>query len=108
MREASEFLRGLLIRFRLSEKIEIDNLRGYPAERVEQLCALLSELARGCHKLGHQTEAGDIIVRPDPLRDGFYDVEAGGRAFYIHTNPVSGKILLLATWRQHAAPSKDS
>ncbi|MFQ5817649.1 MAG: hypothetical protein ACE5H2_06815 [Terriglobia bacterium] len=96
------------MRFRPSHPIDIDNLRGYPVERVDQLRALLSELTRACREPDRGMEGSDIIVRPDPRRDGFYDLEVDGRVFYIHVSPVNGKILLLATWHHEAAPSLDN
>ena len=66
-----------------NDDIHIEDLRSHPAETV---AALESLLARGAR------------ISPDPKRAGFYEVEGGGRTYYIHKSPVTGKILLLATW----------
>ncbi len=73
---------------RRPQDIEIDNRHGYPAEMVEQLRSLLVGL----------TASGDTVVRPDPHRPGLYDLEAADRVIYIYVSPVSGKVLLLASW----------
>ncbi len=65
----------------------VDNVRNYPAEIVNELEQLL--LAGGA-------------ARPDPRRDGFYDLENHGRTFFIHISPITGRVLLLATWFRSA------
>ena len=69
---------------RLSGDRKIENLRGYHPEIVAQL---RTSLATGAQAI------------PDPRRQGFYDVRGGGQVFFIHISPVSGTIMLLATWR---------
>ena len=69
-------------------KLTIENLRNYPSEVVERLRGLLT--------------AG-VNARPDPRRKAFYDVEDGRRVFFIHISPVSGNVMLLATWCEEAA-----
>ena len=66
-----------------NNEIEIEDLRNHPAEMVATLRKFL---------------AGGAKVAPDPKREGFYEVESGALSYYIHVSPVSGKILLLATW----------
>ena len=61
----------------------IENLRRYPAPLIDRLAALLQS--------GAEAEA-------DAGRAGFYDVAEGSRVYYIHISPVSGRVLLLATW----------
>lgn len=68
---------------RLTSNVTIENLRRYPSEFVERLRSLLREGAR---------------ASADPKRRGFYDLEDDGRVFYIHISPVSGRVMLLATW----------
>ncbi|MBZ5503262.1 MAG: hypothetical protein LAN59_13680 [Acidobacteriia bacterium] len=70
--------------------IEIEDLRNHSAEIVATLRKLL---------------AGGAAIHPDPKREGFYEVESGALTHYIHVSPVSGKILLLATWRRAEAPA---
>jgi hypothetical protein len=62
---------------------KIENLRMYHPEIVDQLRALLATGAR---------------ATPDPRRPNFYDVYDGRRVFFIHISPVSGTVMLLATW----------
>jgi hypothetical protein len=63
----------------------VDNLRNYPAEIVNELEELL--LWGGS-------------ARPDPKRKGFYDLENHERTFFIQISPITGKVVLLATWRK--------
>jgi hypothetical protein len=67
----------------LRDDIRIEDLRSHPAETVAALESLLAAGAR---------------ISPDPKREGFYEVEGGARTYYIHVSPVTGKVLLLATW----------
>ncbi len=68
---------------RLNGNPTIENLRNYPAELVDKLGALL---------------AAGVQAHADPRRKNFYDVENGSRVFFIHVSPISGKVMLLATW----------
>ena len=70
--------------------IEIEDLRNHPAETVAALRKLL---------------AGGATINPDPKRKGFYEVESPALTHYIHVSPVSGKVLLLATWPRADAPA---
>jgi len=63
----------------------VDNLRNYPVEIVKELEELL--LWGGS-------------ARPDPKRKGFYDLENYERKFYIQISSITGKVVLLATWRK--------
>ena len=74
-----------------SGKLIIENLRHYPAELVEKLHRLLAQ---------------GVEAQPDPRRKGFYDLDSGTRVFFIHISPVSGNVILLASWlkeREQAA-----
>jgi hypothetical protein len=42
---------------------------------------------------------------PDPHRQGFFEVQNGTSVYYIHLSPVSGKVMLLATWLKEAQPA---
>lgn len=68
---------------RIDEQLSIDNLNSYPTEIVGQLEELLTS---------------GVAARLDPKRENFYEVESAGRVFYIHASPVTGKVMLLATW----------
>lgn len=74
----------------LSGRPIVENLRNYPASVVERLGALLAEGA---------------VAEPDFQRKGFYDVKDGDRVFFIHISPVSGKVMLLASWLEETSPS---
>jgi hypothetical protein len=74
----------------LSGKPIVENLRNYPPSAVERLRALLTDGA---------------VAEPDIQREGFYDVKDGDRVFFIHISPVSGKVILLASWLEETLPS---
>jgi hypothetical protein len=61
----------------------IRDLRNHPAETLETLRRLL---------------AGGVRVEADPKRPDFYELQHGPEVFYIYVSPVTGQILLLATW----------
>jgi DUF2934 family protein len=63
----------------------VDNPRNYPAEIVKELEELL-------------LWGGSAL--PDPKRKGFYELENHERTFYIQISPITGKPVLLATWRK--------
>jgi len=63
----------------------VDNLRNYPAEIIKELEELL-------------LWGGSAL--PDPKREGFYDLENYERIFFIQISPITGKVVLLATWRK--------
>ena len=65
------------------KEVKVDNLRNYSDDVVEKLRGLL-------------LKGADADV--DPQRKGFYDVYNGTRVFFIHISPVSGKVILLASW----------
>ena len=37
---------------------------------------------------------------PDPKRKGFYDLESHERTFFIQISSITGRVVLLATWRK--------
>ncbi len=75
---------------RLNHQPEIEDLRNHSAETVAKLRQLL---------------AAGVPAVPDPHRNSFFEVENGMRVFYIHISPVSGKVMLLATWLKEAQPA---
>ncbi len=68
---------------RFKDELTIEDLGNHPQESVTLLRQLL---------------AGGARVRPDPKRPNFYEVGHGSDVYYIHISPVTGHILLLATW----------
>ena len=73
----------------LSSKAQIEDLGNHPSETVAALRSLL---------------AGGASTIADPKRRGFYEVESDSAVYYIHVSPVTGKVLLLATWQNQAVP----
>lgn len=67
----------------LERELDIEDLRNHPARAVNVLRDLLSSGAN---------------LLPDPKRAGFYELHGESTAYYIHISPVTGKIILLATW----------
>jgi len=65
----------------------VDNLRNYPAEIIKELEELL-------------LSGGSAF--PDPKRNGFFDLENYERTFFIQISSITGKVVLLATWRKSA------
>src|SRR5712664_3364905 len=65
----------------------VDNLRNYPAEIIKEPEELL-------------LSGGSAL--PDPKREGFYDLENYERTFFIQISSITGKVVLLATWRKSA------
>src|SRR5882762_5640862 len=70
---------------RMKRLPSVDNLRNYPAEIIKELEELLLW--------------GGTAV-PDPKRKGFYDLENYKHTFYIQISSVTGRVVLLATWRK--------
>jgi hypothetical protein len=71
-------------------EIQIEDV-GHHAERT--VADLRCLLASGASKTA------------DPKRRGFYEVESDRTIYYIHVSPVTGKILLLATWQNDTVPA---
>jgi hypothetical protein len=63
----------------------VDNPRNYPAEIIRELEELL-------------LSGGSAL--PDPNRKAFYDLENYERTFFIYTSLITGRVVLLATWRK--------
>lgn len=72
---------------RVNERPNIEDLRKHSAESVDKLRQLL---------------ACGVSAKQDPSRENFFEVENGVSVYYIHISPVSGKIMLLATWLKEA------
>ena len=74
----------------LRGNVQIEDLGNHPKKAVADLRCLLAQ--------GASTVA-------DPKRRGFYEVESDSVVYYIHVSPVTGKILLLATWQNEGVPA---
>ena len=72
---------------RLDQDLTIENTRRHPEEEVQMLRGLLASGAK---------------VSADPHRAHFYELENGTRVFYFHVSPVTGHVLLLASWEKDA------
>ncbi|MBI3662698.1 MAG: hypothetical protein HY234_06580 [Acidobacteria bacterium] len=68
----------------------IENLGKYPAESVEKLRQLL---------------ATGAPAKPDTHRKDFYELQNGGRVYWIHISPISGTVVLLAIWQKPCVTS---
>jgi len=77
----------------LERELQIEDVRNHPIETVKMLRDLLLNGSR---------------VTPDPKRSGFYEVEDAWTVYYIHMSPITGKVLLLATWPSEAARSAEA
>jgi hypothetical protein len=77
----------------LSGKAQIEDLGNHPTETVAALRSLL---------------AGGASTIADPKRRGFYEVESDSAVYYIHVSPVTGKVLLLATWQNEGVPAGEA
>jgi hypothetical protein len=74
---------------RLEQMPKIEALRSYPlgtADRLSQLLAL------------------GAPARPDPRRDGFFEIESDAEVFYVHISPLNGRVLLIGIWQKLAEP----
>lgn len=75
---------------RLNNNLTIENPIHVPAESVERLRRLLCSGA---------------TAHVDAHRENFYEIENGGRIYWIHVSPISGHVVLLATWEAPMATS---
>lgn len=71
--------------------LDIENLRNYPAEVVDELRRLL---------------ASDAPARPDPHRADFYELEGPTRVFYVHVSAAIESVLLLGIWPRDAVANR--
>jgi hypothetical protein len=67
----------------------IENPRAYPEGVVDRLRVVL---------------ANDGTARPVPHRSHSYDIEDGEFLYVVHFSPVTGNVILVATWAQRPAP----
>jgi hypothetical protein len=70
------------------QPVQIENLRNYPVEVIDELRRLL---------------ATDAPARPDPHRADFYELEGPTRVYYVHVSAALGSVLLLGIWPREAA-----
>ena len=62
---------------------QIEDLRYHPTELIVELQNLVASCAQAI---------------PDPKHPDLYEIKSDTHVFYVHISPVSGKILLVATW----------
>lgn len=74
----------------LNGSIQIEDMGNHPKQAVADLRCLL---------------ASGATTTADPKRNGFFEVESDSTVYYIHITPVTGKILLLATWQNDNVPA---
>jgi len=74
----------------LRGSFQIEDLGNHPKQAVADLRCLL---------------ANGATTTADPKRHGFYEVESDSLVYYIHVSPVTGKVLLLATWQNQGVPA---
>ncbi len=72
---------------RLENMPKIEVLRSYPSGTAERLSQLLA--------LG-------ATARPDPRREGFYEIESDSEVYYVHISPLNGRVLLIGVWQKTA------
>ena len=77
----------------LRESVQIEDLGNHSKQAVADLRCLL---VCGASKVA------------DPKRRHFYEVESDSLIYYIHESPVTGRILLLATWQNENVPAGDA
>ena len=63
----------------------LEDLRNHPPERLAELRLLLTSSA---------------VLRPDPRRRGFFEIEGRSHVFYILKYPGGQKVLLIAVWER--------
>ena len=51
----------------------------------------------------HHLLATGVSARPDANRSDFFEIEDGDQVFYIHLSPVTGRVILLATWTRRGS-----
>jgi hypothetical protein len=74
---------------RLENMPKIEALRSYPSGTSERLSQLLALGATG---------------RPDPRREGFYEIDSDAEVFYVHISPANGRVLLIGIWHKPVEP----
>ena len=74
---------------RIESMPKVEALRSYPPGTADRLSQLL---------------AMGAPARPDPRREGFYEVESDSEVFYVHISPLNGRVLLIGIWQKSAEP----
>ena len=77
------------MRMNFGEVFEIQDVGNHPALMVINLGILL---------------AGEVDVTPDPKRKDFYEIARASTVYYIYVSPITGKISLVATWKNATRP----
>ncbi len=78
---------------RLAPDFEIEARPEHAHAAVEQLRGVLSNVEEQPH----------AVLRADPQRKGFFDIESDGRIFFVYISPAGERVLLLATWLRRDA-----
>jgi hypothetical protein len=73
---------------RWGRDMQIEDLREHPTELIVQLRELL---------------ASGTQAIPDPKHPELYEIKSDAQVFYVHISPVTGKVLLVATWPAESA-----
>jgi hypothetical protein len=68
---------------RWERDVQIQDLRDHPRELIVELGDLL---------------ASGTQAIPDPKHPELYEIKSDSHVFYVHISPLTGKVLLLATW----------
>lgn len=68
---------------RWERDVQIQDLRDHPRELVVELGNLLA--------------SGSEAI-PDPKHPELFEIKSETHVFYVHISPITGKVLLLATW----------
>jgi hypothetical protein len=69
-------------------EMQIEDLRDHPRELIAELCRLLASGAQAI---------------PDPKHPELYEIKSDAHVFYVHISPLTGKVLLVATWPAEGA-----
>ena len=79
--------------FRLSPDFEIE-------ARPEHSHTLIAQLYSS---LRNWDKPSPMVLRADPRRAGFFDIELEGQVFFVYIPPTGERVLLLATWLRRDA-----
>jgi hypothetical protein len=73
----------------ITRPVTVETAHRHPRHTVERVGELL---------------AGGVEARADVQRRNLFEITDGRDVFYIHISPVSGNVLLLATWALEQTP----
>ena len=84
--------------FRLAPDFEIEARPEHAHSILAQLHGVLSNVEEQPH----------AVLRADPQREGFFDIESDGRIFFVYIPTTGQRVLLLATWLRRDADAIQS